>query len=443
MRTFRRGILSRMRWRTRIVLWTFAAIAGLVVVVFAKLADTALELFHRLHGEHAWLTLLICPAIGAVVVWATGKYFPGSQGSGIPQVIAATRLVKVGRWPYHLISLRIAFGKVCLGSFALVGGFSSGREGPSVQVAASILHHAHRYLPDSRMIRASDLVLAGGAAGIAAAFNTPLAGIVFVIEELGRRLESRTSGVLLGTIIIAGLMAMTVTGNYNYFGRIQVPSIDLGIVMPVLISGVSCGLIGGGFSLLLLWPQKHPNFVLWRWRNQRPVLFAAGCGLCVAAIGIASGGLSFGSGYVVTSRLVSGDLELPWYASMARYLATLVTYYSGVPGGVFAPSLAVGAAWGNGVSQVLGGGYLVWATLCMAAFLAAVTQSPITAAIIVMEMVDGHEMVLSLMAVTLIARAVSSRISPELYQQLAVGFLQGDDKFFTGAKAHTKPLKSL
>lgn len=425
MKLLRRGPFSTVRWRTRLVLWGFAALAGTVIVGFAKLADHALTLFFSISAAYFWAPLILAPVTGAIAVWATRKYFAGSQGSGIPQVIAATRQAKAGEDVSHLISPRIGIGKVFLGSFALLGGFSSGREGPSVQVAASILHHAHRYLPDSRTIRASDLILAGGAAGIAAAFNTPLAGIVFVVEELSRRLESRTSGVLIGTIIVSGLIAIALTGNYNYFGRIRLPEIDHTIFVPILTCGLSCGLIGGAFSRLLLWPQSSPGFRLWRYKSNHPVRFAALCGLAIAIIGISSAGVSFGSGYAVTERLVSGQAELPWYASIARFLATLITYFSGIPGGIFAPSLAIGAAWGENIVQLMGinPGGLTYVTLCMAAFLAAVTQSPITSAIIVMEMIDGHDMVLSLMAVTLIAKAVSSRLSPELYQHLAIGFL--------------------
>lgn len=136
------------------------------------------------------------------------------------------------------------------------------------------------------------------------------------------------------------------------------------------------------------------------------------------------GGLSFGSGYQTTSLVASGQIVLPWHAPLTRFAATLASYYAGIPGGIFAPSLAVGGAIGSNLAPLFG--ETVSATpvvaLCMAGFLAAVTQAPITAAIIVMEMIDGHAMVISLMAVALIAKAVSSRLGPELYQQLATGF---------------------
>jgi H+/Cl- antiporter ClcA len=429
-----RGSLSLSRWRTRAVLWGAAAAAGLVVVGFAKLADHALAFFFAVTARHHWLPLLLAPPIGMLTVWLTRRYFAGSQGSGIPQVIAATRLAGHGRAVGHLVSLRIALGKIALGAFALTGGFSAGREGPSVQVAASIMHYAHRLLPNARAIRAPDLILAGGAAGVAAAFNTPLAGIVFAIEELGKRLESRTSGILVSTIIVSGLVSIALLGNYNYFGHMNVGEVTRQIAVPVLFYGLACGLAGGLFARLLLWPQRRPDAALWRWRAAHPVWFAGACGLAVAALGFFGGGSSYGSGYGVTSRLASGDLAgsgLPWHAPLTRYFATVLTYFSGIPGGIFAPSLAVGAALGAvsapwiALTYAHGAGteHLQIIALCMAGFLAAVTQSPVTAAIIVMEMIDGHGMVISLMAVALLASAVSSRLSRELYQQLAVGFM--------------------
>ncbi|HEX8988465.1 MAG TPA: chloride channel protein [Rhodocyclaceae bacterium] len=412
------------RWRTRAVLWLAAGIAGLVVAGFAALSDLVQAWFFRAYASWAWLPFLLTPLSGMGVVWATNRYFAGIQGSGIPQVIAATRLAALQQPVAHLVSLRIAFGKIVLGAVALLGGFSAGREGPSVQVAASILHSAHTLLPFRRALRESDLLLAGGAAGIAAAFNTPLAGIVFAIEELSRRLESRTSGVLISSVVIAGLIAIGLEGDYKYFGALHVGAISWTIVWPVLVCGFLAGIAGGLFSRLLLLPQKCAACPLWQWRARHPVAFAGACGLVVAMIGWATGGATFGSGYAITSSAMSGQTVLGWSEPIAKFAATVVTYYSGIPGGIFAPCLAVGAGFGFDIAQLLGQAEAhPIVALCMAAFLAAVTQSPITAAVIVMEMIDNHGMVISLMAAALLARAVSSRFGPELYQQLALGFM--------------------
>ncbi|AVE03874.1 chloride channel protein [Pseudomonas palleroniana] len=415
---------ASVRWRTRVTLWVAATCAGLLVVMFARLADLALMQFAQQTAGRPWLPFIYTPLVGMLVVWLTTRFFAGAQGSGIPQVIAATRLAHQGKPVSRLVSLRIAFAKIGLGTLALTGGFSAGREGPSVQVAASIMHFFHRYLPNARVIRPEDLILAGGAAGIAAAFNTPLAGVAFAVEELGRKLETRTSGVLLSTIILSGMVAIAIQGNYNYFGHLDVQDVSLTIIAPAVAAGIGCGLLGGLFSRMLLWPQRHQRFALWEWRRAHPVWFAGGCGLIVAVLGALSGGLSFGSGYGITSQIIVSDIGLPWHAPITRFLATVVTYFSGIPGGIFAPSLAVGAAVGANVAEFFNVAAQPMIALCMVGFLAAVTQSPITAAIIVMEMIDSHGMVISLMGVALIAKAVSARMGPELYQQLARGFLQ-------------------
>jgi H+/Cl- antiporter ClcA len=414
-----------MRWRVRAVLWGAAGCAGLVTVAFATLAEHALTAFEAVLRHSTWWPFLLTPAVGMAVVWLTQRYAPASAGSGIPQVVAATQLAALGRSVESLVSLRIAAAKIGLGTLALFGGYSAGREGPSVQVAASVLHYANRFLPNHRALRPADLILAGGAAGIAAAFNTPLAGIVFAVEELGRRLETRTSGVLISTIIISGLVAIALKGNYTYFGQLVVHDLGTAVLLPALLCGLLCGVLGGWFSWLLLWPQRHPSWQVWAWRKQHPVWFAGLCGLVVAALGWVSGGTSFGSGYNVTSGAIAGQVELAWHAPITRYLATAVSYFSGIPGGIFAPALAVGAALGIDLAHWVGLGIdtHAWIALCMAAFLAAVTQSPITAAIIVMEMVDGHQMVISLMAVAFLSKTVSERFGPELYQQLSLAML--------------------
>ena len=428
---------ASIRWRTRVTLWVAATLAGLLVVMFARLADLALMQFTQQSAARPWLPFIYTPLIGMFVVWVTSRFFIGAQGSGIPQVIAATRLAHQGKPVNKLVSLRLAFAKIGLGTLALTGGFSAGREGPSVQVAASIMHFFHRYLPNARIIRPEDLILAGGAAGIAAAFNTPLAGVAFAVEELGRKLETRTSGVLLSTIILSGMVAIALQGNYNYFGHFDVQEANFDIVLPILAIGIGCGVMGGLFSRMLLWPQRYRSFVVWEWRRLHPVWFAGGCGMIVAILGWLSGGMSFGSGYGITSQIIVSDVGLPWHALITRFLATVVTFFSGIPGGIFAPSLAVGAAVGANVAEYFALSAQPIIALCMVGFLAAVTQSPITSAIIVMEMIDSHGMVISLMAVALIAKAVSARMGPELYQQLARGFLQSDGSGAAAQKANT------
>jgi len=408
-------------WRGRLVVWIAAATAGLVVVLFAKTTEYAIAFFFSLQKTNWWLPLILTPVAGVVIVWVTNRWFSGAGGSGIPQTIAALQSDD-HQGPYTaLVSLKLAFGKIVLGVGALAAGFSAGREGPSVQVGASIMHAFRRFLPVGFSVHPKHLILAGGAAGISAAFNTPLAGVIFAIEELGRRFEQKTNGVVITAIVLSGLVSISLQGNYTYFGNLSVGIIDRKIIVPVIVCAIVCGIFGGIFSRTLIESSKPLKGTIGNLRRIHPLWWAGFCGLMVALLGVISGGAAHGSGYTFTRDMLDGGVAEAWQYAPIKYLATIFTYLSGVPGGIFAPSLSIGAGIGNDLLPIFGNQYAATAicTLCMAGFLAAVTQAPITSFIIVMEMIDGHEMVISLMAVAMIAAIIARLFSPPLYATLA------------------------
>ncbi|MFA6041056.1 MAG: chloride channel protein [Methylophilus sp.] len=408
-------------WHGRIVVWVAAATAGLVVVLFARATEHAMQLFFKMQQMYWWAPLIVTPLAGILIVAITRKWFNGAAGSGIPQVMAALHQDNPENKYPTLVSLKIAVGKVFLGVGALAAGFSAGREGPSVQVAASIMHTFRHFLPVGFSVNPKHLILAGGAAGISAAFNTPLAGIVFAIEELGRRFEQKTNGVIITAIVLSGLVSISLQGNYTYFGHLSVGVVDRKIIIPVLVCGLVCGILGGIFSRTLISASGQMKGRLGAWRSLNPLWWAGFCGLMVAALGAVSQGAAHGSGYIYASELLTGDVTESWFYAPVKYLATIFTYLSGVPGGIFAPSLSIGAGIGNDLMPLFGHEYLTSAiiALCMAGFLSAVTQAPITSFIIVMEMIDGHEMVISLMAITFMASIISRLFSKPLYSTLA------------------------
>jgi H+/Cl- antiporter ClcA len=408
-------------WTVRAIVVVLAAAAGLTVVGFTWLAEAAYERFVALRAAAWWSPLLWTPACTALVVWATRRYAPGAGGSGIPQVMA-TLDARVGERERGLfVSLRLSLAKIVLTAGGLLGGLSLGREGPSVQIAAGVMLQARRLIPAGSAVGVHGLLVAGGAAGIAAAFNTPLGGVMFAIEELARAPEQRSSGLIIAGIVLAGLVAVSAHGDGAYFGVIHVPAAGLALLLPGLLVAVLSGVAGGLFSRLMIasLSGRGPARVS-RWRARRPVAFAAACGLGVALIGTVTDGAAFGSGYVSTRHMVEGSGVMPFAYAPFKFLATWLTTWSGVPAGIFAPSLAIGAAFGNDVALLLYGLQVpALIALGMVGFLAAATQAPLTAFIIVMEMVDGHAMVLSLMACALIACAVARLISPPLYPTLA------------------------
>ncbi len=418
---FRREIGDWRLWWARAVVIAFAAVAGLTVVGFTWLTEQALTLFSGLRNLWWWAPLLWTPLCTAAIVWLTNRWAPGAAGSGIPQVMASLDHTVDVAHRSLFVSLKLTVAKICLTAWGLLAGLSLGREGPCVQIAAGVMLGARRWLPKRSTVTDHGLLVAGGAAGIAAAFNTPLAGVMFAIEELSRTPEQRNSGLIVAAIVLAGLIAVSVYGNGTYFGVIHVAGVGVSLIVPGLLVALFSGVAGGLFSrLLILSLSSLSTDRLSRLRQRRPVLFAAGCGLAVAAIGALTGGATFGSGYTHTRDMLAGTESAPVLYVLFKFVVTWLTTWSGVPAGIFAPSLAIGAALGNDVALLTH--YPEAPTLIalgMAGFLAAVTQAPLTAFIIVMEMVDGHAMVLSLMACALAGSMISRVLSRPLYSSLA------------------------
>ncbi|RCX09741.1 chloride channel protein [Extensimonas vulgaris] len=413
---------DRNLWKTRIVVLVFGAFSGLTVVALTWLGERASNLFEHARAMAFWLPLLWTPAWTALIVWMTRRWAPGAAGSGIPQVMAALHPGVTGTpWKSLYVSFRLSVAKIALTALGLLGGLSQGREGPSVQIGAGIMHSARHWLPPKAAVSPHGLLIAGGAAGIAAAFNTPLGGIMFAIEELSRRPEQRNNGLLMAAIILAGIMGISAYGNATYFGIIRVAAVGWSLWWPAVLVAVVCGLAGGLFSRLLIrsLSERSPDR-LTQLRQQYPIRFAAACGLAVAVMGLVSDGAVFGSGYAYNRALLEGGTDTnPLYA-LLKFLATWLTAWSGAPGGIFAPALSIGGALGHDIALLTG--HVDTPTLIalgMAAFLSAVTQAPMTSFIIVMEMVDGHSLVLSLMACSLLASGVSRLISRPLYPGLA------------------------
>lgn len=425
IRLTRQVRLSTHDWQRRMVFWGGAVAVGCVAVIFSIGSVYANRLFHDMLGYSPYLPLLVTPLGLALIVFITRRFFPGSQGSGIPQSMAAIALPN-DEDRKKVLSLRIAFGKIGLTLSALLVGASVGREGPTVQIGSALMYSLSRFARFSRLELDRGLILAGGAAGIAAAFNTPLAGIVFAIEELSRSFEERTSGNTMTAVVIAGVVSLACLGNYSYFGH---TSVSLPLNMSWLAAG-ACGVVGGiaggVFSLMLISVTKEGVAGrLGVFMKKSPVFFAGICGLLLVLIGLASGGQTYGTGYTEARAIIEGTDNLPHSYGILKMLATMVSYLSGIPGGIFAPSLAVGAGFGLNLAGIMPfaptGAVVI---LGMVAYFSGVVQAPITAFVIVMEMTDNHTMILPLMAASFIAYTVSRRICPKpLYRTMAEGFL--------------------
>ncbi|MET4391299.1 H+/Cl- antiporter ClcA [Bradyrhizobium sp. F1.4.3] len=420
-RNKRRVRLISARWQRRAIFLLGGIVVGGAAVALAQLADLAQHAFALLLTKSRYAVLAVTPLGFMLSAYLTIRLFPNAQGSGIPQAIAARHLTdQTAR--ERLVSIRIAIGKIILTLFGLLCGGSVGREGPTVQVGASIMFALGRVSPR----RQPGLILAGAAAGVAAAFNTPLAGIVFGIEEMSRAFETRTSSLIIGAVIAAGLTSLALMGNYAYFGS-SAASLARGTDwLAVPVCGVVGGLAGGIFSRIVIAMARGFAHPLGRAVKRYPLWFALACGLAVAVCGLVSGDTIYGTGYDQVKTALEHGAPLPQDFGILKLLATTFAAISGIPGGIFSPSLAVGAGLGSNIASLFHDAPLgAIMLLGMVSYFAGVVQAPITAFVIVTEMTDNHGMVVPLMAAALVAHATSRLICEEgIYHALAKGFVE-------------------
>ncbi len=405
-----RPLLSSDGWRRRAALWGGAVAVALVAIVFAKASDAAFQLFQRIVAHSLWWALLLTPGIFALLAWLTSGALRPTRGSGIPQVIAALDDPDPA-FRRRNLSLPVSAGKLALTTLSLLGGASVGREGPTVHVGASLMYVIGRAFGFRDPRELSHFLLAGGAAGIAAAFNTPLAGVVFAIEELSGRFEHRFSGTLLTAVIVGGVVSLGLLGNYTYFGRVGV-RLPLGQAwLAILLCGTVAGLLGGLFSrLVLLSVAGRPRW-LGALRRRHPVALAALCGLALVALAAVFGNGAFGTGYEQARALVQGQADVGHAFGLMKLLANLVSYVAGIPGGLFSPALAVGAGLGHNLSLLMPAvDPRSFVLLGMCAYLTGVTQAPLTSAVISLELTDTSAMLLPILATVLLARGVSGLV---------------------------------
>ncbi|MDE2405011.1 MAG: chloride channel protein [Sphingomonadales bacterium] len=410
--------------RTRLAAFAGAIALGVAAIVFARMGEVAQARFLQLVALHPWAPYLLTPGMFAVVVALTRRFAPEARGSGIPQVMAAGHNAeRQARGP--LLSMRTAAAKLGGTIAMLLAGGSVGREGPTVQISAAIMVAVHRLL---RVPVSAGIIIAGGAAGVAAAFNTPLAGVAFAIEELAAAFEQRVAVLVMATVMIAGLVSLGLSGDYVYFGMVG-GALSLPAMLVIApAAGIAGGVLGGGFARILIAMSQSPRRAP-AWLRARPVWFAAGCGLVVAAIGDASGGLTWGTGYETTRGLLAGH-QASLAFGPAKFVSTLATALSGAPGGIFAPSLSVGAGLGHVLARAFPqdpAGAVV--LLGMVGYFAGVVRAPMTAVIIMMEMTADRTMILPLFATALMADAVSAAVCQrKLYHALSAGFRATDTR---------------
>ena len=392
------------------------ALVGLIVVAFIEITG---RFGARLYPPDAaaWRRFLV-PVTGSLVMgYLLYKYFPDARGSGVPQTKAA--LYARGGF----ISFSTLLGKFFCTSVTLASGIPLGREGPAVQVGggiASVLGRALGLRPE----RVKELLPVGAAAAVAAAFNTPLAAVLFALEEVVGDLHAPVLGsVVLASATSWGVLRLLL-GNEPLF---QVPQYQLVTSWELLaygLLGIAGGVVSAAFTQLLLrlraWFKRQPGKTVWF----QPV---AG-GLVVGVMGWFVPAV-MGVGYQYVGDVLNDSLTLKLMLTLLalKLVATAVSYASGNAGGIFGPSLFLGAMLGGAVGSVgqhFFPNYVAspgaYALVGMGAAFAGIVRAPMTSVVMIFEITRDYAVIVPLMVSNLVSYFVSSRLQKEpIYEVLA------------------------
>ncbi|HEV8238849.1 MAG TPA: H(+)/Cl(-) exchange transporter ClcA [Thermoanaerobaculia bacterium] len=398
------------------------AVSGLVAVLFRLTIDflderrTAFFAFcHRLGPWGALLPIVACAAGSAVAVWAVRRLAPETSGSGIPHVKAVLHRLRGLRWR-RVLAVKFLSGAAGIGS-----GLTLGREGPTVQMGAAVGQGVSRWLRVTPRERQT-LIAAGAGAGLAAAFNAPLAGVIFVLEELRRDFAPGTLTAGFVASVTGDVVTRYLLGQLPVFhvARALVPPLSN---LPVFAAlGLAAGLAGVGFNRTLLASLRTFD----RFR-ERPLAVGAVVGAAVGLTGWFAPSVLGGGGRLVQQTL-TGQVSLAVLPLLLllRFTLTMGSYGSGAAGGIFAPLLVIGAQLGLLVGLV--GERLLpavvaqptaFAVVGMGALFAAIVRAPLTGIVLILEMTENYSLMLPLLLACFVAYLFADLLRDEpIYEAL-------------------------
>jgi len=412
--------------------WLGAIITGIVSVFYAKLFLLAEAGTKFIFERASWSFLIITPVCFVLAWKIIDRYAPFSRGSGIPQVTAAIELStpKTNHKVKSLLSLRIIFTKIFSSLIMVFGGGVIGREGPTIQISASIFKTIGDYLPAwYPKISRRNMIVTGAAAGLAAAFNTPLGGIVFALEELTKTHFSYFKSALLTGVIISGLTALNFLGPYLYLGYPTLDLITPWVIVAIIPLSILAGISGIAMSKVLLYFLKIKRNLK---KNYLKIIYIVICGLIISGLAILVDFRTFGSGKdIMVSTLFSDQKKIEWYIPFLRMVGPIFSFSAGAAGGIFAPSLSAGATIGAVLAEWfhLSNPETNLIILCgMTGFLTSITRSPFTSSILVLEMTNSHNVIFYIMLTALFSNLVAVSLSRRsLYEHLKEQYLSEID----------------
>jgi len=417
--------LNRSQLRFLLQLLAFGLLVGLAcwpLNLVDRAQDLLLQRLPNFAGG-AWTLQALAIALAPVLVMPTllwlqaGRWARGG-GSGIPQTIESLEDPEKAA---DLMGPFATAARLCLWSAASLALMPLGREGPIVQLGAAVAHGLRRRFP--RLLAQLDtqsLMAIGAGAGLAGGFNSPLMGAVFVVEELTGRFQT---AVLWPAVVVCSAAALvSKLGGIPFFtlGIVQTMQPEWQQLLWALPVGVGGGLLGGLFSRIL-WRSS----ALLRQRVlQRPVAWGLVLGLALGLIAVASGGWSGGDGEALMAQLLDGHGSLPvpgsplsvigWLLVVAaRMGAPILALASGIPGGLIDPAFAIGALFGSGSLELLGGDSQLGLALGMAAALAGATQLPLMTVLFALRMAADQQWLFGILLSAVVGAYVGRQIQPE------------------------------
>lgn len=388
-----------------------AFVVTLTILSFAFAARWATNTHRWLIAQNPYISALLLPFGLVAILYLTKHFAPQTAGSGVPQVIASIHQPERSA----LFLAHTTLLKIPLTALGMLCGASIGRQGPSIHVGAAVMFAWHR-LWHSKLISEQQCLLIGAGCGLATAFNAPLAGIVFILEELGRAKTLRwrqLECVFLTIALAAGFYGFFIDFA-PYFPQFSAAKIIDNAFFGALVCALVCGVGGGLFALVL---GRGKNFLFPEsWRTffcRHPYFWAFFCGVVLTVLGLFYQGQTYGSGEFLIPQLLTPEYDDAPTLALGKWLASVVSYWVGIAGGIFVPCLSTGAVIGKTLAQI---GQITaaapWILCGMAAFLAAATQSPLTAAVVVMEMTGCPANFVYLLPSCLVANLISRRIFP-------------------------------
>jgi chloride channel protein, CIC family len=400
------------------------AVSGLLGAIFRLAlvhADRVRnELIFWAHGRRtAGFLLLItfCASATVIAAWLVHRYSPRASGSGVPDVEAVLEGEQLDESPFRLILVKF-FG----GVFAIGAGLALGREGPSIQMGASTAHLVgkmfRRSRPDGRV-----LLAAGAGAGLATAFNAPIGGSVFVLEELVKRFEPRVAIVALGASSTAIVVARLFLGDAPDF-HVQDVAFPSSVINPLFfVLGAVAGLVAIAYNHAILGALEAAD----RLSNWPVELRAALIGAAVGILAWFAPGL-VGGGDPITQRTLTGvgTLALLPLLFLVRFGLGAMSYAAATPGGLFAPLLVLGAQLGlffglfcRFIFPDLNVQPEAFALVGMAAFFSGVVRAPLTGIVLVTEMTGNVTTLLPMLGACFAAMLVPTLLcNPPIYDSL-------------------------